>query len=311
MKLHRILIATLATAACLLGANASAQENSLPFPRPPDRQSACLATSCRYSRRKAASRSWSVALGTGQALDTARRGDADVVFVHDKAAEEKFIAEGWGVERKEVMYNDFILIGPKADPAKTAGKDILEGLRRIAGVDAATRPPFVSRGDKSGTHAAELRYWQAPASTRQAKGPLSRPGSGMGPALNTLLDDFHTCRPRTCSPSRPRQAGGAVEGDTRVNPSGVILVNPPTPTSRRRRRASRLAGFAERAETIASTSGGSNCSSPIPLSTLLSKRCESPVATIWPSCRCRRNDLYQVLQVAIERTVDLGLRTDA
>ncbi len=95
-----------------------------------------------------------MALGTGQALDTARRGDADVVFVHDKAAEEKFVAEGFGIERQEVMYNDFILIGPKADPAKAAGKDILAGLRRIAELPAESRPPFVSRGDKSGTHAA-------------------------------------------------------------------------------------------------------------------------------------------------------------
>ncbi|MBP7422399.1 MAG: substrate-binding domain-containing protein, partial [Sulfuritalea sp.] len=111
-----------------------------------------------------------VALGTGQALDMARRGDADVVFVHDKAAEEKFIAEGFGVKRQEVMYNDFVVIGPKADPAKAAGKDILEGLRRIAGSRSeipgmqsteAAKAPFVSRGDKSGTHAAELRYWKA------------------------------------------------------------------------------------------------------------------------------------------------------
>ena len=98
-----------------------------------------------------------VALGTGQALDMARRGDADVVFVHDKAAEEKFISEGFGVKRQEVMYNDFVVIGPKADPAKALGRDILEGLRRIE----AAKAPFVSRGDKSGTHAAELRYWKA------------------------------------------------------------------------------------------------------------------------------------------------------
>ncbi|MBL8832202.1 MAG: substrate-binding domain-containing protein, partial [Rhodospirillales bacterium] len=98
-----------------------------------------------------------VALGTGQALDVGRRGDADVVFVHDKVAEEKFVAEGFGVARTQVMYNDFVVIGPKADPAKAAGlKDILEAFRRIQ----ATQSPFVSRGDKSGTHAAELRYWQ-------------------------------------------------------------------------------------------------------------------------------------------------------
>ena len=127
-----------------------------------------------------------VALGTGQALDMARRGDADVVFVHDKAAEEKFVAEGYGLKRQEVMYNDFIVIGPKADPAKargTNGKDILEALRRIE----AAKAPFVSRGDKSGTHAAELRYWKAAGvDLDKAMGPWYRDtGSGMGPALNT------------------------------------------------------------------------------------------------------------------------------
>jgi tungstate transport system substrate-binding protein len=97
-----------------------------------------------------------VALGTGQALDVGRRGDADVVFVHDKPAEEKFLAEGFGATRFEVMYNDFVLVGPKSDPAKIAGgKDVLEALRRIASAKA----PFISRGDRSGTHAAELRYW--------------------------------------------------------------------------------------------------------------------------------------------------------
>ena len=97
-----------------------------------------------------------VALGTGQALEVGRKGDADVVFVHDKAAEEKFVAEGFAPKRYEVMYNDFIIVGPKDDPAKASGRDVLEGLRRIA----AAKAPFVSRGDRSGTHAAELRYWK-------------------------------------------------------------------------------------------------------------------------------------------------------
>ena len=98
-----------------------------------------------------------VALGTGQALDIGRRGDADVVFVHDRVAEDKFVAEGFGVERRDVMYNDFVLIGPKSDPAKVAGgKDVAAALKAIA----AAKAPFVSRGDKSGTHAAELRYWK-------------------------------------------------------------------------------------------------------------------------------------------------------
>src|SRR2546428_2603632 len=119
-----------------------------------------------------------VAQGTGQALDTARRGDADVVFVHAKPAEEKFLAEGFGVKRYPVMYNDFVLIGPKSDPAKVGGgKDILEAMRRIE----TAKAPFVSRGDRSGTHAAELRYWQtAGVDLEQAKGPWYRDtGSGM------------------------------------------------------------------------------------------------------------------------------------
>ena len=173
-----------------------------------------------------------VALGTGQALDTARRGDADVAFVHDKAAEEKFVAEGYGVERKEVMYNDFILVGPKADPAKVAGKDIQEGLRRIVAVDSSSRPAFVSRGDKSGTHAAELRYWKAAGIDLDAiKGSWYRDsGLGMGPALNMaasmgayILADRGTW----LSFKNRADLSILIEGDTRLfNQYGVILVNP-------------------------------------------------------------------------------------
>ena len=108
-----------------------------------------------------------VALGTGQAIDMARRGDADVLFVHDKVAEEKFVAEGYSAKRQEVMYNDFVLVGPKADPAKTAGKDIVAALKKVA----ASNAPFISRGDKSGTHAAELRFWKmAEADTAKGSG---------------------------------------------------------------------------------------------------------------------------------------------
>ena len=169
-----------------------------------------------------------VAMGTGQALDMARRGDADVVFVHDKAAEEKFVAEGYGVKRQEVMYNDFIVVGPKADPAKAAGKDILEGLRRIE----ATKAPFVSRGDKSGTHAAELRYWKlAGVDLDKAKGPWYRDtGSGMGPALNTAasMDAYILADRGTWLNFKNRgELGIIVEGDQRLfNQYGVILVNP-------------------------------------------------------------------------------------
>ncbi len=121
-----------------------------------------------------------VALGTGQAIDTARRGDADVLFVHDKVAEEKFVAEGYAAKRQDVMYNDFVLIGPKADPAQTKGNDIVAGLKKIAAANA----PFISRGDKSGTHAAELRFWKmAEADANKGTG-YKECGCGMGPALN-------------------------------------------------------------------------------------------------------------------------------
>jgi tungstate transport system substrate-binding protein len=168
-----------------------------------------------------------VALGTGQALDLARRGDADVVFVHDKTAEEKFLAEGFGVKRQEVMYNDFIVAGPKSDPAKAAGKDILEGLRRIE----AARTPFVSRGDKSGTHAAELRYWKAAGvDLEQSKGSWYRDtGSGMGPALNTAasMNAYILADRGTWLSFKNRgELGIVVEGDTRLfNQYGVILVS--------------------------------------------------------------------------------------
>jgi tungstate transport system substrate-binding protein len=169
-----------------------------------------------------------IAQGTGQALATGRRGDADVLFVHDKVAEEKFVAEGYGVERQEVMYNDFVVLGPKSDPAKAAGKDMLEGLRRIE----AAQAPFVSRGDKSGTHAAELRYWKAAGVDIEAKkGAWYRDtGSGMGPALNTAssMDAYILSDRATWLNFRNRgELGIVIEGDNRLfNQYGVILVNP-------------------------------------------------------------------------------------
>jgi len=170
-----------------------------------------------------------VAVGTGQALDIGRRGDADVVFVHDRAAEEKFMSEAEGVRRYPVMYNDFVLIGPKQDPAKVAGgKDILEALRKIE----AAKPPFVSRGDRSGTHAAELRYWKdAGIDIEKAKGPWYRDtGSGMGPALNTAASmNAYILADRGTWLSFKNRGDLAivVEGDRRLfNQYGVILVNP-------------------------------------------------------------------------------------
>ena len=124
-----------------------------------------------------------VAVGTGQALDIGRRGDADVVFVHDKLAEEKFVTDGFSEQRIEVMYNDFVLIGPKIDQAKIAGgKDVLNAFRKVSD----TKVLFVSRGDKSGTHAAELRFWKELNVSVSGQLPwYKETGSGMGPALNT------------------------------------------------------------------------------------------------------------------------------
>jgi tungstate transport system substrate-binding protein len=169
-----------------------------------------------------------VALGTGQALEMGRRGDADVVFVHDPEAEVQFVAEGFGVRRLEVMYNDFVLVGPRSDPATARGKDVLEGLRRIA----AARAPFASRGDKSGTHAAELRLWKrAGIDIDKQKGPWYRAtGSGMGPTLNTAsgMNAYALTDRGTWLSFRNRgDLEIVVEGDPPLfNQYGVMLVNP-------------------------------------------------------------------------------------
>ena len=169
-----------------------------------------------------------VAVGTGQALDMGRRGDADVLFVHDTAAEEKFVAEGFGLKRSDVMFNDFVLIGPKGDPANVKGRDIVAALTRLA----ASTQAFISRADKSGTHAAELRYW------KQAgfESPVGRwagykeCGCGMGPALNiAAATDAYVLADRGTWLSFKNRANLAVlvEGDTRLfNQYGVIVVNP-------------------------------------------------------------------------------------
>ena len=167
-----------------------------------------------------------VALGTGQALDTARRGDADVLFVHDQVAEEKFVADGWGVKRYPVMYNDFILVGPQNDPAGVKGKDIVGALKKLA----AGNGDFVSRGDKSGTHAAELRYWKL-AGTDAAKGSgYKECGCGMGPALNIAASSgAYALADRGTWLNFKNRADLAVlvEGDTRLfNQYGVMVVNP-------------------------------------------------------------------------------------
>jgi tungstate transport system substrate-binding protein len=170
-----------------------------------------------------------VALGTGQALDMGRRGDADVVFVHARPLEEKFIAEGYGVRRHEVMYNDYVLIGPKSDPARVAGgKDAVRAFQQIH----RTKSAFVSRGDRSGTHFAELELWRAAGiDIAKEKDPWYREtGSGMGPALNTAagMNAYILADRGTWLSFKNRgELAIVVEGDKRLfNQYGIILVNP-------------------------------------------------------------------------------------
>ena len=166
-----------------------------------------------------------VALGTGQALDMGRRGDADILFVHDQVAEEKFVADGFGIKRYPVMYNDFVLIGPASDPAKVAGKEIMTALKNLAVANAS----FISRGDKSGTHAAELRYWKNANLENKGAG-YKECGCGMGPALNIASStDAYVLADRGTWLSFKNRGSMKilVEGDSRLfNQYGVIAVNP-------------------------------------------------------------------------------------
>lgn len=180
-----------------------------------------------------------VALGTGQAIDMARRGDADVLFVHDKVAEEKFVADGFSAKRQEVMYNDFVLIGPKADPVKAKGNDIVAAMKKVAAANAE----FISRGDKSGTHAAELRFWKMTGTDTQTSGGgqpapsdasargtgYKECGCGMGPALNIAASSGgYVLADRGTWLNFKNRADLAVlvEGDKRLfNQYGVMLVS--------------------------------------------------------------------------------------
>lgn len=166
-----------------------------------------------------------VALGTGQAIDMARRGDADVLFVHDRVAEDKFVADGFAAKRQEVMYNDFVLIGPKADPAGTKGSDIVAALKKVAVANAA----FVSRGDKSGTHAAELRFWKMTDTDANKGTGYKDCGCGMGPALNIAAGSgAYVLADRGTWLNFKNRADLAVlvEGDKRLfNQYGVMLVS--------------------------------------------------------------------------------------
>lgn len=167
-----------------------------------------------------------VAQGTGQALETGRRGDADVLFVHDAVAEEKFVAEGYGVKRYPVMYNDFVLIGPEADPVGVRGKDIVEALKKLAAANGS----FVSRGDKSGTNAAELRYWKLAGSEASKGSGYKECGCGMGPALNMAASSgayVLSDRGTWLNFKNRADLKVLVEGDSRLfNQYGVMVVNP-------------------------------------------------------------------------------------
>ena len=170
-----------------------------------------------------------VALGTGQALDMGRRGDADLLFVHDQVAEEKMVADGYAVKRFAVMYNDFVLVGPTSDSAKAKGKDIVEALKKLSASNAA----FISRGDKSGTHAAELRYWKAAGvpDSKESRGVgYKECGCGMGPALNIASSsNAYTLTDRgTWLAFKNRgELAVLVEGDTKLfNQYGVMRVSP-------------------------------------------------------------------------------------
>ena len=223
------LFTVIAVLGCLVASLANAQERSIIVASTTSTEQSGLFGFMlpRFSARSGI-RVNVVAVGTGQALDIGRRGDADVVFVHDRPAEEKFMTEGFGVKRFDVMYNDFVIVGPKADPAHIRGNDVVAGFGKIAAVHA----PFVSRGDRSGTHAAELRYWKdAGIDIDAAKGPWYRDiGQGMGPALNMAASaDAYVLADRgTWLSFKNRGALEIlVEGDRRLfNQYGVMLVNP-------------------------------------------------------------------------------------
>jgi tungstate transport system substrate-binding protein len=230
-NLRRTLIVSLAAAcAALLALPAPAQDRSIVVSSTTStEQSGLFGHILPVFTAKTGIQVKVVAVGTGQALDIGRRGDADVVFVHDRAAEDKFVAEGAGVGRRDVMYNDFVLVGPKQDPARISGmKDVAEAFRRIAEAKA----PFVSRADRSGTHSAELRFFKAAGVDPKAGSGTwyKETGSGMGPALNTAssMDAYILADRGTWLSFRNRgNLEILVQGDKRMfNPYGVMLVNP-------------------------------------------------------------------------------------
>ena len=231
--IRRLLVCLVLMAACVASVQAYAQEKFIVVASTTStEQSGLFGYLLPIFSKRTGIQVRVVALGTGQALEVGRRGDADVEFVHDQVAEGKFIAEGYGVGRKDVMYNDFILIGPKGDPAKVAGgRDIVAAFRKIRAAQAA----FVSRGDKSGTHSSELQLWKLAAIDPVAgRGTWYREtGSGMGPSLNTAssMKAYVLSDRGTWLNFRNRgELSIVVEGDGRLfNQYGVMLVNPAKP----------------------------------------------------------------------------------
>jgi tungstate transport system substrate-binding protein len=227
---RRIFIATVAAAGLIHASSVNAQDKSIVVASTTSTQdSGLFGHILPLFKQKTGIEVKVVAQGTGQALDTGRRGDADVVFVHAKSAEEKFLTEGYGVKRYPIMYNDFVLIGPKSDPAGIKGmKDVGAALKAIMAKDA----PFISRGDRSGTHIAEINLWKASGiDIEQEKGPWYKSvGQGMGAALNTagagnayVLSDRGTW----LSFKNKGDLEIVVEGDKKLfNQYGVMLVNP-------------------------------------------------------------------------------------
>jgi tungstate transport system substrate-binding protein len=227
---RKALLSLLLLAATLLGSGAMAQEKFIVMASTTSTEQSGLFAHLLPAFTQATGIDVRVvALGTGQALDAARRGDADVVFVHDQAAEEKFVAEGFGLKRLPVMYNDFVIVGPKADPAGVRGSDVVAALKKLAGSANAS---FISRGDKSGTHAAELRYWKLAGIDLAGAKPAGYKecGCGMGPALNIAESSgAYVLADRGTWLNFKNRGDLAilVEGDQRLfNQYGVMVVNP-------------------------------------------------------------------------------------
>ncbi len=223
----RLFLRAAAAAAVLLSAGAGAWAQSITMASTTSTEQSGLFGHLLPEFRKAAGLDVKVvAVGTGQAIDMARRGDADVLFVHDQAAEEKFVAEGGALKRFAVMYNDFVLVGPKNDPVGARGKDITGALKKVAAANAS----FISRGDKSGTHAAELRYWTQAGLAASKGAGYKECGCGMGPALNIGASSngyVLTDRGTWLNFKNRADLAVLVEGDTKLfNQYGVMVVNP-------------------------------------------------------------------------------------